>query len=306
MQIFIVDAFTSERFKGNRAGVVVGAHTLSATEKQQIASELNASETAFLVQLGSGEFSAEYYTPTTEVDFCGHATIGAFHTLALLNVIDHKQSKVTVHTKAGTFPLVISRESGKILVGMTHSSSSIAPLECSAKNVADALNITADKLSSEFPVVYSKTANWHLMIGVKDRDTLDSLSYDTEKLSRLLNQGNAITAHVFSARSNGVFDVRNFCPTVGIPEDPGTGSAAAAFGAYLANSGFLNDGKTTLQLIQGEKMGRKCDIEVEVALQDRKFQHVQFRGTAVPSYRLMDVSEELLTPPALALAADLS
>ncbi len=82
MRIYLVDAFTTERFAGNPAGVVLDADKLTRSEKQQIASEIHASETAFATQLGTHTFKVDFFTPTTEVDFCGHATVALFHTLA--------------------------------------------------------------------------------------------------------------------------------------------------------------------------------------------------------------------------------
>ncbi len=291
MQVFIVDAFTSERFKGNRAGVVVEAEALTAEEKQQIASEINASETAFVVQRDPEYFKVEYFTPTTEIDFCGHATVGTFHTLASMGkiLLDGGMKKIVVETRAGVFPVEVTRLKDEILVAMTHSSFNIAPLECDPDGVAESLGLSSNSLDREFSILFSKTANWHLMVGVKDRVELDRLSYDVDKLSEILLQGSAVTAHVFcKGEGPGKFHARNFCPTVGIPEDPGTGSAAAAFGAYLAHTGHLTADTNEFCIVQGEKMGRRSEIGVTVHLRGGQFEDVKFSGTAVPSFQLIE------------------
>ena len=86
METYLVDAFTDTRFSGNPAGVVLDADQLTNEERQQIANELNASETAFVGRSNVADYHVAFFTPATEVDFCGHATIALFHTLAYATI----------------------------------------------------------------------------------------------------------------------------------------------------------------------------------------------------------------------------
>lgn len=287
MSIFLVDAFTVTRFAGNRAGVVFDADDYSRDLKQKIAAELNASETVFARRVSSNEFYAEYFTPTTEIDFCGHATIALFHTLAKHEKVDSNE-RVVVNTKAGNFPIVLAGKSnGDITVTMRQSSSHFAPPPCTASDVAAALRLPEEALDHRFPIGLAKTGNWHLIIGLKNRSFLDQIDYDSNSLSEILSRAQAVTAHVFCADEDGVFHARNFGPTIGIPEDPATGSAAGAFAAYLVHEGLIGDGEHTVKIVQGEKMGRISHISLKIACTDRTLHYVEITGSATISFQLL-------------------
>lgn len=285
MSIFLVDAFTDVRFAGNRAGVVLDSEHYSKDLKQKIAAELNASETVFARQIGPNVFDAEYFTPTTEIDFCGHATIALFHTLAKYDKVSINNA--SVKTKAGTFPIAVSKgSSDDITVTMRQINSQFAPPPCTSKEVVEALRLPEDALDPRFPVGLAKTGNWHLIVGLRNRSYLDQIEYDSNALSKILQNANAVTAHVFCSGEEGVFQVRNFGPTIGIPEDPATGSAAGAFAAYLVHEGLIGDGEHTVKLIQGEKMGRISNINLRFACKNRTLEYVEISGSATISFQL--------------------
>ena len=98
-----------------------------------------------------------------------------------------------------------------------------------------------------------------------------------------------MTAHVFARGDDGVFHARNFCPTVGIVENPATGSAAGAFGAYLSHIQHLNESTQEFQIMQGESMGRPSQISVRVFNKNGHFEKVEISGTAIPSFKLLEV-----------------
>ena len=112
MEIYLVDAFTTEKFKGNPAGIVLDADHLSRAEKQAIAAEIHASETAFISKSSLADFKVEFFTPTTEIDFCGHATIATFHTLATTGRIklNNGMANLTEETLAGIVPVAVSEQ----------------------------------------------------------------------------------------------------------------------------------------------------------------------------------------------------
>ena len=109
VNVFLVDAFTDKAFAGNPAGVVADENLDDAT-MQVIAREINASETAFIRQYDDDLFKVRFFTPTEEVDLCGHATIGAFFVLAskgYIHPIKEGRKKLEQITKAGRLPVFI-------------------------------------------------------------------------------------------------------------------------------------------------------------------------------------------------------
>ena len=289
MSIFLVDAFTNTPFAGNRAGVVLDQKHFTDELKQKIAAELNASETVFAVQNETSTFDARYFTPTTEIDFCGHATIALFYTLAKENKVQFGSDgiELLVKTKAGDFPVRVRKVGDEILVSLRQTESHFAPVPFTVQGMARALRLPLEAFDLSFPLGLAKTGNWHLMVGLKNRTYLDQIDYDTKALSDILNQSKAVTAHVFCPGNEVNFHARNFCPTIGIPEDPATGSAAGAFAAYLVHENLIPDGKHHISIVQGEKMGRESHISLEIEGYNRVLQQVEITGTAVTSFQLL-------------------
>ncbi|MBX9949988.1 MAG: PhzF family phenazine biosynthesis isomerase [Candidatus Obscuribacterales bacterium] len=282
MKAYMVDAFTTNRFEGNRAGVVLEADQLSAKERQQLAYEIGASETAFVSHSKNADFNVEFYTPKSQIDFCGHATIATFYMMAELGKlnIDSGICNITQETKAGILPVAIEKKNGRTFVTMTQRAPEFRSPQVSTKEVAHALNIQEVDLHQTLPLGLSNTGNWHLMVPVQSKHTLDGISYDAERLSKILTNCGAATAHVFFADSPKLFYARNFCPTIGIPEDPATGAAAGAFGAYLTHNGYLSEKLNEFEIVQGEAMGKKSSIFVRIRMHEGEIDLVQVAGTA--------------------------
>lgn len=114
MYAYLVDSFTDKRFEGNPAGVVLDADRLTAAQKQQIAAEIHASETAFVSKSNKADLKVEFFTPTTQVDFCGHATLATFYMLAESGKVKLGNGPLTLtqETRAGILPVAISKRNG--------------------------------------------------------------------------------------------------------------------------------------------------------------------------------------------------
>jgi PhzF family phenazine biosynthesis protein len=287
MRAYLVDAFTERRFEGNPAGVVLDAEGLSREDKQRIASELHASETAFVSPSGVADYKVEFFTPTTEVDFCGHATVATFFALASTGRIA-PDARLTQETRAGVLPIAVARRNDRLFVMMTQRAPKFAAPRAQPAELAQALKIREADLDDLYPLQRANTGNWHLIAAVKSRECLDAIQYDAAALSWILRDNESVTAHLFCAGGPRLYHARNFCPTVGVPEDPATGSAAGAFGAYLAHRGFLDEGTEEFQILQGEAMGRPSRITVRIRSRDRQVKEVQVSGTAVISFVLSE------------------
>lgn len=296
MIAYLVDAFTQNRFEGNRAGVVFHADSLSTEQKQAIAAEINASETAFVSASTVADYKVEFFTPQCPIDFCGHATLATFHMLAktdetLSARLQKTPVQLTQETKAGIMTIVLSLEDGEPKITMRQRAPQFAAANADTSAIAGALNIKEEELDGRFEPALANTGNWHLIVAVKSRATLDSIKYDTNALSAILTEAKAATAHVFCADTAAYF-ARNFCPTIGIAEDPATGAAAGAFVAYLVKNNYLECTTTqqvlTIEILQGQAMGRPSKIRASATIKNGQIDNVTVSGRATLSFTLRD------------------
>jgi len=232
LKAHIVDVFTHKPFAGNPAGVVMDASGLSEIQMQQIAREINLSETAFVVEkdLPDADFHIRFFTPLTEVDLCGHATIGTFFLLAEEGVIsrDLPEIRVCQKTKAGILPLrILYRNDGsvnRVMMSQAPPKFREAPIE--REELAEILRVSPDNFSDSYPLELAFTGLWHLMVFVNSREALDSLRPDYATLSEMNKNIGVVTTHLFTLDTvdpSSTVYCRDFAPAVGVNEDPVTG-----------------------------------------------------------------------------------
>ncbi len=231
MQIFVVDAFTAEPFRGNPAGVVLG-HGDDAW-MQTVAAEMKHSETAFLREQGGGGYDLRWFTPEVEVDLCGHATLASAHVLWETAQVE----RPTFHTRSGALPAAHNAD-GTITLDF--------PI---AEPVPeDPMPELYDVLGIE-PVDFLRTDGDFFLCVVEHASTVRKLAPDFGRL-----RGVADVRGVYvSAPGDDGYDIvsRCFAPCVGIDEDPVTGSMHCVLVAYWGP----RLGKTELRAFQASERG---------------------------------------------------
>ena len=256
MQYYIVDAFTDQPFGGNPAGVVLldGNSFPSERLMLQIAAELRYSETAFVRRDAEKEFTVRYFTPTAEVDLCGHATIASF---ALLHRVLGITGQCLCHAKAGD----IHVEAGpRVLMQMT-ASEVLQTIE-DTEEVYRALGIC--DYTPTLPVMIVSTGLPDFMIQVEDVETLNLLPLDMNAISAVTEKHNAVSFHVFAFGNDGyTAHVRDFGPLYGVPEESATGTANASLTHYLQQNGCIPP-TGDFSFLQGEAMGRPSVVATRV------------------------------------------
>jgi PhzF family phenazine biosynthesis protein len=294
-EIRLVDAFTEHSYGGNPAGVMLGAAGLSDAMMQKIAREMSASETAFVQPdlTGEAQFAVRFFTPHTEVDLCGHATVATFWTLASEGIIE-RRAQTTISsqkTKAGVLPVEI-HYSGEALdrVMMEQAEPQFRPASVEPSQMADILGIGGTEIEkSHLPIELAFTGLWSLKVPVKHRKALESIRLDKRALADLGFALEFETCCVFCldpVRSDAKVHQRVFCPQVGVDEDPATGTAAGSLGAYLAKNGVISPEPDGCSFIieQGHELGRPGHIFVEVFKEHDKLS-VLVGGSAVEVLR---------------------
>lgn len=185
--VYQVDAFTKTKFAGNPAGVATNAQGLTEKQMQQITRELNNSETAFILPPtnSQADIKIRFFTPTTEVPICGHATIGANFVRAVENNLDSQT--IIQETGAGNLPIEISKGNDTYQITMTQGDISVAePLDMTTQNrILSALGLTPDQRNQKFPMAIASTDAAKVMIAINSKQILDDLQPDLEALKAI-------------------------------------------------------------------------------------------------------------------------
>ncbi|MGW2253859.1 PhzF family phenazine biosynthesis protein [Kitasatospora sp. NPDC001660] len=269
-------AFATRPEGGNPAGVVPDATGLSAERMLAIAAEVGYSETAFLTPgTAEGAYDVRYFSPLAEVPFCGHATVASAVALAERT----GPGRFVFTTQAGEVPVEVDADADGVLRATL---TSVEPKveEVTEADVAEALALlgwAAADLDPALPPRVAYAGARHLVLAAATRDRLARLDYDFEGLAAYMTARDLITLQLVWRESEHVFHVRDPFPVGGVVEDPATGAAAAAFGAYLRERGAV-EAPAVLTLHQGADLGRPGLLLVGLREGDAR---VRVRGTAV-------------------------
>ncbi len=290
-KIFQVDAFTRTPLEGNAAGVVLNADSLSPEQMQAIARELNNSETAFLLKPESDNHDVRirYFTPTTEVPTCGHATISAHYVRA--HELKLTPGRYWHRIGIGRLPVDIEHIDGDYRVIMTQGRPVIdAQLGAGPRGaIVKALNLTTADTVADFPVVKVDTGASKILVGVKSRELLNGIVPNHEQLKSLGQSLNCTGFFVFTLADpdpDVIAHCRMFAPQIGILEDPVTGNGNGPLGAYLVEFGLIERNGPVVHFCsrQGEAMARPGTAHVWVELENGKPKTVKVGGDCVMAF----------------------
>ncbi len=234
MRIRIVDAFTDRAFGGNPAGVCVldGDSFPDAVWMQRVAAELNLSETAFAHPRGGRDWALRWFTPRTEVNLCGHATLATAHALGEDGLAT---GTIRFDTRSGILTAAVGGDGS---ITMDFPVFPVIPI--------DPLPGTAEALGVPILASYDTGALADLLVEVADEQTVRTLAPDLGAVARLATRGVIVTAPAADPAAGYDFVSRFFGPAVGVPEDPVTGSAHSAL-APLWSARFGRDELVGLQ-----------------------------------------------------------
>ena len=277
-EVLRYSAFTQSPDGGNPAGVVLDATGMDEAEMQSVAARVGYSETAFLLPRGPSNrsFAIRYFTPELEVPFCGHATIAAAVALARRD----GPSALELQAPAGLVPVLTrADEDGRLLATLESVAPAVEDVDAAPLRAAlAALRWSAADLDPRLPPRIAFAGARHLLLAVRTRERLAELDYDYDALAAVARRLGLITIALIWREDEVTFHARNPGPSVGIREDPATGAAAAALGAYLIEIGELA-APARITVHQGEDMGRPSRLVVDL---DPARTGVLVSGSAVP------------------------
>lgn len=291
--VYQVDSFTKDKFKGNPAGVVLNAENLTTEEMQLIARELNNSETAFVFSPEKNnefDYHVRYFTPTTEVPICGHATIGALYAKAIEDQLD--SCTIRINTQVGVLPIDIIRNDNDYQITMTQGNFSMGPVfeQSITQNIVQALGLQIEDLDERCPVQIASTGHSKVMIGIKSRTVLNQLTPNFDHLTHISTEigCNGYFVFTFDSDDQNVLTYgRMFAPAIGILEDPVTGNANGPLGGYLIQNKIIEVSNGNFEFIgrQGETINRIGQMKVEVSVINEIPETIRITGNAICVFR---------------------
>jgi PhzF family phenazine biosynthesis protein len=240
-RLFCVDAFTDKPFSGNPAAVCIVVAPMDDGTKQCLAAEMNLSETAFPEKIADGRYSLRWFTPETEIDLCGHATLATAH--ILWEMKETESEEIVFETRSGEL------KAAKIKDGIRLDFPLIQPI---ATNTPEGL-MEALGLNHCVEIFYGGE---DYVVVVDGETTVKELAPDFAALSKIDCRGVVVTAPAHDDETD--FVSRCFFPRLGINEDPVTGSSHCTLGPHWASK----FGKTTLRARQISKRGGSLVVEV--------------------------------------------
>jgi trans-2,3-dihydro-3-hydroxyanthranilate isomerase len=249
----ILDVFTDTPLQGNPLAVFTEGQEIPSRLMQRAARELNLSETVFLLPDDPAEADARLriFTPTTELPFAGHPTLGA----AFLVAERDDSALVRLRTGAGTVTIRMTREHGELVYGEMDQPIPTIAAYPRATELLEALGVS----DTELPIEQYTNGPTHVIVTLSSPEVVAALRPDLEAL----RAHGALGVAVVAMTGEHAVKSRNFCPGMGVPEDPATGSAAGPVALHLARHGFSEFGQT-LEITQGVEIGRPSKLFARV------------------------------------------
>lgn len=267
MKFYIVDCFAEEKYQGNELLVIIADRPVSDEEQQQIAREINFSETSFILsgRKPNGGYDVRIWTPNMEVPFAGHPTLGTAHIIREIIEKDENET-VLLNLKAGQIP-VKKTDDGQTMSQNTPEFGDIFTRE----EIADIYGIDKDEIRDDFPIQWVSTGLEAVIIPLKTRDALAKLVTDKEKFTDYVKRHpKNYCNHLFFV-DMGQDTLAARCLMEDFVEDPATGSANGDLAAYMIKHNYFDSSDVKYTVIQGEDMGRKSVLHVHTALEDDRW-----------------------------------
>lgn len=273
--VYRVRAFTEEINGGNPAGVVLEADQLHREQMLKIAKEVNYSETAFISKSRKADFKIRYFTPSDEVDLCGHATIAAFTVLIHEKIV--KSGMYTIETLAGILPVEVKSDGSVYLTQLCPSFYEYVD----KKLIAKSLGISSENILHDPQVV--STGLKDIMIQLDTSRTLSELKPNFQLITQVSELHESTGYHVFTLDSDKTARCRNFAPLYAIDEESATGTASGAVSGYIIHHQLIPHciGVNTVEYEQGIEMKAPSLIKGYITMNPEGFESVVIGGKGI-------------------------
>ena len=267
-----IAAFDDHGQGGNPAGVWIGATLPPVAEMARIAREVGFSETAFAAPDGEG-WRVRYFSPASEVPFCGHATIALGAALARA----HGDGRYALILNAAAITVEGRQDGARLRAALQSPPTRSAPApESLVDEALDLFGYRRADLDARMPPALIHAGADHLLLALTARATLSAMDYALETGRSLMHKHGLVTIVLVWAETDRLFHTRNAFASGGVLEDPATGAATAALAGYLRDMGWPHGGR--IDVVQGEDMGMRSLLSASIG--DEAGGSIQVAGTA--------------------------
>jgi trans-2,3-dihydro-3-hydroxyanthranilate isomerase len=273
---YIADVFAEKKYAGNQLAVIRNAKGLSDQEMQQIAREMNFSETTFILsdEKQDNGYNVRIFTPEREVPFAGHPTIGT--AFVIQKEIEKEQVK----------HIILNLKVGQIMVSMNYNGAQsdilwmrqIQPTfgwVLDISTMSQVLNIKEYEFDDRYPIQEVSTGLPFIIVPIKNLETIKKTKLAVDKYFNLLDHTQSKAMLLFSPETyqkGNDLNVRVFADYYGVPEDPATGSANGCLAAYLVNYKYFGSEKINIRVEQGHEIGRPSLLFLNAEKTNDKFE----------------------------------
>jgi trans-2,3-dihydro-3-hydroxyanthranilate isomerase len=283
-EIRIVDVFTDKPLAGNQLAVVLDGRDISTDVMQRIAREMNFSETTFVLPPDDPQHAARVriFTPTSELPFAGHPTIGTAWVLANEGLVPGGTLEFILEEKVAAVPVRGVKQNGGLVFWMTHPKVSFGDVFPHAK-VAAAIGLKESDVIDDVPAQVASTGAPFVFVALRDAHAVDAAISERTRLRAVLQKQNADGVFIFAVAGKNRLYSRMFSLT--IAEDPATGGASGPLGAFAVKYGLVErEPKVSLVSEQGTKMGRQSFVHIELTYGESKDipERIEVGGSVMP------------------------
>ncbi len=256
----IVDVFAEEKYSGNQLAVCHSGRSLADDEMQQIAKEMNYSETTFVLSNERREngYDVRIFTPENEVPFAGHPSLGTAYVIQR-EIIQKPVKKIKLNLLAGQIPVAFKyKEDMADRLWMKQAAPSFGDT-FDAGDLSEVLSLPDHAIDSRYPVQEVTTGLPFIIVPLKTLKDVRAARVKRDEYYKLIRDSSAKALFIFSPetyKDENDLNARMFAEYYGIPEDPATGSANGCLAGYLVKYRFFDSEKINIRVEQGHEIGR--------------------------------------------------
>lgn len=260
LTFYIVDVFAEKKYAGNQLAVVRDAKTLSDSDMQRIAKEMNYSETTFILSDDEkrGGYDVRIFTPENELPFAGHPTLGTAFVIQN-EVVGKRVERIVLNLKIGQIPVTFDYANENAETLWMKQINPVFGRTFDLRVLSNVLSLDAEDIDERFPIQDVSTGVPTLIVPLKSLDALKRARTVRDKLFDLVGDIQAKTILIFcpeTHKKGNDLSVRFFADYYGIPEDPATGSANGCLAGYLIKHRYFGKDSIDIRVEQGYEIGR--------------------------------------------------
>jgi trans-2,3-dihydro-3-hydroxyanthranilate isomerase len=265
-----VDVFAQSRYAGNQLAVITDAEDLTALEMQKIANEMHFSETTFILGRAKGGYDVRIFTPSTEVPFAGHPTLGTAYVIR--NFIEQSNAmQVTLNLKVGEIRVTFEEQDSQKLVWMQQVPAKFGGL-FEAAFFGKLLGLKPEDFDLRYPIQQVSTGLPFIIVPLRTLGAVKRAKVNQTLLYKRLNrcQAGILVFCPQTYNDENSLNVRVFVDFFGIPEDPATGSGNGCLAAYLSKYRYFGSENVDIRVEQGFEINRPSILYLKTKIKDEK------------------------------------